>query len=73
MSRSQSDTERFGKLAKDVSGKRFGGKFNETHQDQNKRDRVNQETFIYGNSVPLHSLPLEDLRKNGVKRIYQLF
>ena len=57
MSRSQSDTERFGKLAKDVSEKRFGGKFNETHQDQNKRDRVNQETFIYGNSVPLHSLP----------------
>jgi hypothetical protein len=26
MSRSQSDTERFGKLAKDVSEKRFGGK-----------------------------------------------
>ncbi|CAB4020272.1 mimitin, mitochondrial, partial [Paramuricea clavata] len=65
--KSQSDTERFGKLAKDVSEKRSGGKFNETHQDQNKRDRVNQETFIYGNSVPLHSLPLEDLRKEWSK------
>ena len=30
MSKSQSDTERCGKLAKDVSEKRFGGKFNET-------------------------------------------
>ncbi|CAB3977936.1 Hypothetical predicted protein [Paramuricea clavata] len=47
MSRSQSDIERFGKLAKDVSEKRFCRKFNETHQDQNKRDRVTQETFIY--------------------------
>ncbi|CAB4039201.1 Hypothetical predicted protein, partial [Paramuricea clavata] len=44
--RSQSDTERFGKIAKDVSEKRFG-KFKETHEDQNERDRVNQERFIY--------------------------
>ena len=58
------DTEQFGKLMKDVSEKRFGGKFNETH---NKRDRVNKETFIYGNSVPLHSLPLEDLQKEWAK------
>jgi hypothetical protein len=67
MSRSQSDTERFGKLTKDVSEKRFGGKFNETHLGQNKRDRANQETFIYGNSVPLHLLPLKDLRKEWAK------
>jgi hypothetical protein len=56
-----------GKLMKDVSEKRFGGKFNEMHHDQDKRDRVNEETFIYGNSVPLHSLPLEDLQKEWAK------
>lgn len=67
MSRSQSDTERFGKMMKDVSDKRFGGKFNETHYEKEKRDRVNEETFIYGNSVPLHALPLEELRKEWAK------
>jgi hypothetical protein len=61
MSRSQSDTERAGKLMKDVSDKRFGGKFNEAHHEKGKRDRVNEETFLYGNSVPLHSLPLREL------------
>ena len=28
-----------------------------------ERDRVNEETFIYANSVPLHCLPLQDLNK----------
>ena len=64
MSRSQSDTE---KLMKDVAEKRFGGKFNETHHDLKKRDRVNEEMFIYGNSVPLHSLPLKELQKEQAK------
>ena len=68
MSRSQSDTERVGKLTKDVSDKRFGGKYNEAHKEQGQRDRVNEETFIYANSVPLHCLPLQDLTKEWAKK-----
>ena len=68
MLRSQSDTERVGKLMKDVSDKRFGGKYNEAHYEKGKRDRVNEETFICGNSVPLHSLPLEELTKEWAKK-----
>ena len=37
MSRSQSDTERVGKLTKDVSDKRFGGKYNEAHKEKGKK------------------------------------
>ena len=29
-----------------------------------ERDGVNEETFIYANSVPLHCLPLQDLNKD---------
>ncbi|CAB3981984.1 Hypothetical predicted protein [Paramuricea clavata] len=67
MSRSQSDTEKAGKLMKDISDKRFGGKFNEAHHEKGKRDRVNEETFLYENSVPLHSLPLHELSQEWAK------
>ena len=67
MSRSQSDTERCGKLLKDVSENRFGGKYNETYHGENKMDQVNEEMFLYANSVPLHHLPLEELRKEWEK------
>jgi hypothetical protein len=73
MSRSQSDTERFGKLMKDVSEKRFGGKFNEMHHDKDKSDRVNEETFIYGNSVPSIHFPLKICERNGQRLTYLPF
>ena len=73
MSISQSDTERFGKLTKHVSEKGFGGKFNETHLGQNKIDRVNQETFIYGNSVPLLRWPTRATAKKMGKQRSKLF
>ena len=37
MSQFQSDTERVGKLTKDFSDKRFGGKYNEAHKEKGKR------------------------------------
>jgi hypothetical protein len=56
---------------KDVSEKLFGGKFNEMHHDQDKRDRVNEKTFICGNSV-LHYLPLKICERNGHESLIYL-
>ena len=67
-SRSQSDTERVGKLTRDISDKRFGEKYNEAHKEKGKNDRVTEETFIYANPVSLHCLPLQDLKKEWAKK-----
>ncbi|XP_043192867.1 uncharacterized protein LOC122365592 isoform X3 [Amphibalanus amphitrite] len=66
--RSQSDTERTGKLVKDLSENRFGGKFNELKPLE--KDRCAKEVYIRELGLELHDLPIDAIKEEWSKFHY---
>ena len=63
---SQSDTERVNKTVDKIE-RRFT-KYDETNEEQGKRDRTKEEVFLHENRIGMVDLPLEDINKLWLKK-----